>query len=227
MPVFKGFTEGKAHLVPIPGGFFSDYLPLADDLDELKLALYVFWRTDRIEGAFRYLRIADFVDDAEQLRALGLAEAVLPAALGRAVAHGILLEGQVATPQGVERLYFINGPRGRAAIEAIQRGEWTGLDEQAAPRLIVAELPNIFRLYEENIGPLTPIIADELRAAEADYPTEWIAEAVKQAVQNNKRAWRYIAAILARWKEEGRHEQRKDRRDTEKTRRKYSDWESG
>lgn len=227
MPGFKGFSEGKAHLVPIPGSFFTDYLPLADDLDELKAALYVLWRTDRIEGAFRYLRSADFRDDAEQLQALGLTEARLKAALEGAIAHGILLEAQVETPQGVERLVFINGPRGRAAIQAIQRGEWTGLDEADAPRLIVAELPNIFRLYEENIGPLTPIIADELRLAEDDYPAEWIAEALKLAVENNKRNWRYVAAILARWKEEGRHEQRKDRRDTEKTRRKYSDWESG
>ena len=58
------------------------------------------------------------------------------------------------------------------------------------------ERPNIFRLYEENIGPLTPLIAEMLRDAEKTYPADWIEEAFKIAVENNVRRWRYIEAIL-------------------------------
>jgi len=36
------------------------------------------------------------------------------------------------------------------------------------------ERPNIFKLYEENIGPLTPLIADALKDAEKTYPPEWV-----------------------------------------------------
>ena len=60
--------------------------------------------------------------------------------------------------------------------------------------------PNVFKLYEENIGPLTPMIADALKDAETIYSIEWIAEAIELAVKNNKRNWKYSEAILKRWK---------------------------
>ncbi len=87
------------------------------------------------------------------------------------------------------------------------------------------DVPNIFRLYEDHIGPLTPMIADELRDAEETYPPEWIEDAIRMAVENNARSWRYVNAILVRWQEEGRDE-RTNRRDTEKDRRRYADWEN-
>ncbi len=51
------------------------------------------------------------------------------------------------------------------------------------------ERPNVFKLYEENIGPLTPMIADALKDAENTFSPEWIAEAIELAVKNNKRSW--------------------------------------
>jgi len=72
-------------------------------------------------------------------------------------------------------------------------------------------------LYEQNIGALTPLIADELRDAEQTYPAKWIEEAIKIAVENNTRRWRYVSAILERWRLEGK--QAKDgfaERDTQK-----------
>ena len=66
--------------------------------------------------------------------------------------------------------------------------------------------PNIFTLYEQNIGLLTPPNADELRPAEQIYPVGWIEEAFSEAVALNKRSWRYIHAILERWRTQGRGE---------------------
>ncbi|HRO90206.1 MAG TPA: DnaD domain protein, partial [Promineifilum sp.] len=77
-------------------------------------------------------------------------------------------------------------------------------DEQ--PITLMVERPNIFVLYEQNIGALTPLIADELREAERTYPPQWIEEAIKLAVTNNARRWRYIMAILERWRQEGRQD---------------------
>ena len=76
-----------------------------------------------------------------------------------------------------------------------------------------SDRPNIFSLYEANIGPLTPMIADLLQEAEQTYPVYWIEQAMKIAVENNVRRWRYVEAILASWKERGRDE--KDRRDAQ------------
>src|SRR6185312_4455061 len=64
--------------------------------------------------------------------------------------------------------------------------------------------PNIFTLYEQNIGLLPPLVAEELREAGDRYPQEWIEEAFRLATQQNKRKWSYIRAILRRWETEGK-----------------------
>jgi DNA replication protein len=66
------------------------------------------------------------------------------------------------------------------------------------------ERPNIFVLYEQNIGLLSPLLADELKDAADQYPAEWIEAAFREAVEHNKRKWSYIRAILRRWETEGR-----------------------
>jgi DNA replication protein len=69
---------------------------------------------------------------------------------------------------------------------------------------VQVERPNIFVLYEQNIGLLSPLLADELKDAADHYPEEWIEAAFREAVQHNKRKWSYIRAILRRWETEGR-----------------------
>lgn len=72
--------------------------------------------------------------------------------------------------------------------------------------------PEIFGIYEHEIGPLTPAIADDLMDAEKEYPHEYILDALKEASRNNKRSWKYALAILKRWKVEGRAEKPKQQR---------------
>jgi len=69
------------------------------------------------------------------------------------------------------------------------------------------ELPkpsNIMVLYEAEVGLLTPLIAEELEDAEKLYPAQWVEDAFREAVELNKRSWRYIEAILKRWAREGK-----------------------
>jgi DNA replication protein len=66
------------------------------------------------------------------------------------------------------------------------------------------ERPNIFVLYEQNIGLLSPLLAEHLIEAEKHYPYDWIEDAFREAVQRNKRSWSYIRAILRRWETEGK-----------------------
>lgn len=77
-------------------------------------------------------------------------------------------------------------------------------NERASQVQVQIERPNIFILYEQNIGLLSPLIADELRDAADTYPAEWIETAFREAVLHNKRKWSYIRAILRRWETEGR-----------------------
>jgi DnaD/phage-associated family protein len=223
MPTFNGFPAGKTRLTPIPGPFFADLLPEIDHLGELKVTLYVFWQLDRREGTFRFLRRADFTGDERFIQGLGAtreeAEAALDEALQRAAGRGTLLKIVPLPEAGAGAFYFLNSPKGRAAVEAIRSGKWRPSVEAQPPVELGQERPNIFRLYEENLGPLTPMIAEALRDAEESYPLEWIEDAIRIAVEINKRSWRYVNAILSRWREEGRDEQ--DGRDTEKDGRSF------
>ncbi len=80
---------------------------------------------------------------------------------------------------------------------------------------------NIFTLYENNIGILTPMIANSLIDAENTYPAEWIIEAFQLAVENNKRNWRYCETILKRWKTDGKDEGKGKPHKTDETRPEY------
>ncbi len=218
MKTFSGFPSGKTRTVGVPEPVFSDLIPLIDDLAELKLTLHVLWRLLRQRGRVRYLSHADLASDDVLRASLGETPAdTLRQALARAVERGTLLRVKVPAGEASEALYFVNTPKGRAAVEAIERGEWPdGLES--------AGRPNVFTLYEQNIGLLTPLIADELRQAEKDYPAEWIEEAFREAVTQNVRKWSYVRAILEQWRVEGRGDET-SRRHRETDRRRYIEGE--
>ena len=66
------------------------------------------------------------------------------------------------------------------------------------------ERPNIFSVYEKNIGLLTPLIADALTDALKDYPEQWVEDALKVAVESEVRTWAYARGVLKRWQRDGR-----------------------
>jgi len=207
MNKFKGFTESET-FSQVPDTFFHQLLKQVEDAAELKVTLYLIWRVEHMEGPFRALSRMDF-----NIKDLGLSAEEITRGLKKAVQRGTLLEIQRET-----LVYFLlNSPRGRATAQAMENGQWNPKTRVSIPPL---ERPNIFKLYEENIGPLTPLIADALKDAEEIFSAEWTAEAIELAVKHNKRNWKYCEAILKRWKEEGRAE-KQDRSDTEKDRRKY------
>jgi DnaD/phage-associated family protein len=219
MKGFSGFPGGKLRLTPVPNLFFSDLLPAIDNLAEMKVTLYAFWALTQKEGKVRYLRLADFLNDTEFVKGLGptldVATEALMDGVERAVARGTFLHVNVESADGRMDLYFLNTEKGRAAVEGITQGEWRPNPDEDEPITLLVERPNVFILYEQNIGPLTPLIADELRDAEQTYPLRWIEEAIQLAVENNVRKWRYVLSILERWRQEGK----KDgigRRDTQK-----------
>jgi len=207
MSSFKGFTDSET-FTEVPDTFFRQLLKEIKDIDELKVSLYASWRVQRMEGPFRAMAETDF--DGQELE---LSAAQIRRGLKKAVERGTLLKVQ----RDATVYFLLNTPRGRAVVEAMESGKWNPANGDPVPQI---DRPNIFKLYEENIGPLTPLIADALKDAEKTYPADWIAESVELAVKNNKRNWRYCEAILKRWKEEGRAE-KQDRRDTEKDRHRY------
>lgn len=217
---FSGFPEGKASVVHLPEAFFTEILPHMDDLAELQLTLLVLWRLAQQRAAVApWVTEAELLGDALVQQTLGVEDTavLLAQALERSVTRGVLLRVPWRRADGVEEIrYLANSPRGRIAAEALRRGV-------VPHRVRNVARPNIFALYEQNIGPLTALISEDLREAETTYPTAWIEDAFREAVRLNKRNWKYIRAILERWDTEGRDES--DRRDSEADGRRYVEGE--
>jgi len=228
---FPGFSENISSFVSIPEQFFRQVLLKINDLAELQLTLYIFWRFQHQEGSFRYIRLSDLLNDEHLVQAMGggprKARKTLIRALQKAAERGTLLQSDIPPKQKRDKLICLNSSKGQALMSALRREERLTLARLEQALQLYAEHPNIFQLYETHIGPLTPLIADALRDAEKTYPASWIEEAFRIAIERNKRNFNYIEAILHRW-QEGGHDDRKeikDRRDAQKTRRRYSDWE--
>jgi len=211
---FEGFPAG-ARAIAIPSVFFTTVLPRIDDPAELVVTVYFFFAHARKKGQPRFLTYAELAADESLAAALrSQEEGGLRWGLDAAVERGTLLRLAVERDGQEEELFFLNTPGGRRAVAAVKAGRLelaNVLPEVGAGR---EPLPTIFALYEENIGTIGPLIADELKDAEERYPGEWIEAAFREATNLNKRSWSYIAAILRRWEAEG-PDYEKAGRDTE------------
>ena len=172
-------SQRKTDLIPVPDSFFTQAVPKTQDLAELKVVLYAAYLILQKPGPPRFVTY-------EELKAEGcgrsaeLSEEVLRQSLELAVEHGVLLHSTSNINGILEDVYILTA------------------DNRQPPAI------NIFALYEQNIGMITPMIAEELKEADKLYPPQWIEEAFKEAVTLNKRSWRYIARILERWASEGK-----------------------
>lgn len=212
---FAGFSTGRNRLVPIPDLFFTELLPQIDNLCELKITLHMFWLLYQRQGLPKAVARAELDGDGDLLRSLKTVSGPRPArdflreGLERAVARGTLLTLTVREMgESPQQWYFLNTPSSREALGKMEAPGRHAVAEDVLPvhrvEMVRVHRPTIFTLYEQNIGALTPLLADELREAELEYPSEWIEDAMRQAVEYNKRSWRYVHGILRRWQSEGK-----------------------
>ena len=127
----------------------------------------------------------------------------------KALAELLEEELLLAYPQTIEDpqvpvLLFPATPEGARRFEGLREGSLSLTEIRAANPLPNPDKPNIFTLYEQNIGPLTPMIAEILKADAETYPESWLREAMQEAVSRNIRNWKYVQAILKAWQEKGR-----------------------
>jgi DNA replication protein len=203
-PEFKGFPA-QSRLVRIPEAFFQEILPGIHDLDELRVSLYTLWYLERLETPLKFLKVEDYLRDETFMKSLGEdGKEHLYQGLQKAVTRGTFLctnEQLALTP---DVLILANTPRGQAVVSALKSGKYSADQLSSLPAQMDVLRPNIFVLYEQNIGAITPMMAEILKDAETLYPPGWIEEAIELAVQNNSRRWKYVESILRKWKENGR-----------------------
>ncbi len=213
---FTGFPDSGL-ATAVPNLFFSRVMPEISDPAELVVSAYFFFAAQLHKRRPHYVSRQELAADRALIRALanltgrgaaggsdGEASSG-PAELGRgldlAVKRGTLiraLSGETSDGSAGE-VYAVNNPSNYRALESLPEVRLQG----PLPPATGEPAPDIFTLYEENIGSITPLIAEELKDAEQRYPAQWLREAVREAVELNKRSWRYVASILRRWETEG------------------------
>lgn len=208
---FKGFPD-RVRSIPVPAPLFGTLLKQIDDLAELKCLLRVLWLLQQKKGYPRFVTHSEVLADRTLATSVGSEDNAIVRALDACVRRGTLamaiipIDGENKGEE--ERLYALNTGRDRrsltqAASDAFVVGH-SHTEPTPEPWDAAIERPNIFALYESNIGMLSPMIADELKEAETLYPMDWIEDAFREAAMQNVRNWRYIVRILESWEREGR-----------------------
>jgi DnaD/phage-associated family protein len=223
----------------IPNQFFSRVLPQIESPEELVVSVYFFFAQQLPGGPSgkrrspRYLTKRELAADASLAQTLARlspdsAVAQVPSpqhspshsqlttrnsqlerGLDLSVWRGTLLRAHIGAGGREEELYVVNNPQNRKALEDLVATDLR-LDDSLPPAA-KTNGSSIFALYEQNIRPITPLIADELKEAEERYPEDWIRDAFREAVSLNKANWRYIESILRRWEAEGKQHEKSER----------------
>ena len=197
--------------INVPDELLGSLLEDMNDLTELKCTLRVLWHIGNKTTPHDFTTLKEMMSDVALHNALKYNDKTpienVKFGLDKAVRRGTLLSISDERNGSIEKLYFLNDNTGRKTLKIIEGNQSPGNDESSNDQLPPdgSLQPNIFSLYEENVGLLTPLIADELKDAESSYPWNWIEEAFKIAVSRNVRNWNYVSRILDRWKTQGKN----------------------
>jgi len=197
----RGFPR-RMEYTPVPSPLLGPLLEEIEDPDELRLTLRVVWIIHQGKGSLRWLTQEDLEADAVLARVFSGRPGVLAKALQAATTRGTLVA--VGGPSGGTQYTLNTTNNWRAASKSLDpEAQVSGSDSEGAGSGGVGR-STIFALYEDNIGMLSPLIAEQLKEAEQRYPAQWVVDAFRESVAQNKRSWRYIQRILERWEREGR-----------------------
>ena len=213
---FSGFPRDTLY-TPVPNPLFGPLLEQIQELAELKVTLRGLWLLHRRRGWPQVVYQREFLNDPSLLRGLRApgrdSRDEIRRGLELAVARGTFLLLRPGEDPAAGQVYLLNTDAGRSALAKMRReGIPVEAHGQAVPKGLPedftqeppGEKPNIFALYENNVGTLSPLLAEQLKEAEQMYSPAWITQAFKIAVAENKRSWRYVAGILRRWAAEGK-----------------------
>ncbi len=198
---FGGFITGAA-ATTLPVQLFTELLPAIADPVELRVTMYALYAIQRRRGRLRAVRESELAVEGplvEALEPLG-GRTALRFGLAAARARGVLLG--CALEDG-DTLYFLNSDVGRRSLAAVQSGALAAPAPLAVAQPAEAPIAPA-RVYESEIGVLTPSVAESLHAACERYPEAWVVEALQVAARRGARNWNYAAAVLRGWEHEGR-----------------------
>lgn len=228
------FPRG-VQFTPVPNTLLAGLLEDITDIGELKITLRVLWALHRKKSHLPYVTAREMYTDRSVSAMLGLTgdelERAVATSLKLAAQRGTLLEipsgesgeGGARVEKGEAR-YLLNTEPVRSALVRkgveLTESSWPETEPEAGPGAETqraeprADLRHgVFRVYEENIGVMSPLIAESITAALQEHPESDVIDAIRVAVEANARSWKYVVAVLRRWATEGRDV--RDRRETD------------
>jgi len=220
MKKFISAMSGQENMISVP----KIYIQLFDgDIDTaLFLSQVVYWsdKSKRTDGFF-YKKY-----DEWELE-IGLSEYKIKKAVKKLKAHGIVITSlkrangaptihyklDMTNLQNLIMKFLDNQKTSESDSEIFIDSESEVSSESLTEttteitqeNTVVLKQPGkIFRIYEQEIGALSPMISDDLLDIEKEYSDGWFEKAIKAAHQSTSRiTLGYIKAILKRWKAEG------------------------
>jgi len=211
-----GFPRG-VQFTPVPNPLLASLLEEIDSLDELKVVLRTIHGLHKQRKVPASIEFDELLSDRTVSAMLGSSgrqlEEVVETTIESASKRGILLV--VNDDNGRRQICLNTEPVRRAlvrqgidpAVSASKPAETWADTESALPKL------DAVTFYEQNVGQVTPLVAENIHAALEAHPEDEVMLAIRKAVEANARSWNYIAAILNRWAREGRPEELDDGRD--------------
>lgn len=201
----EGFPEPMTY-TPIPDSVLGKSLVEFTDGDLLRCFLRILWHLYRSKDKIKSVDVTTLNSDSV-IRAI-LANRATPdlsrlsTALKEMHGFGLLMFARVGEDTKNPKI-LLHTQHNAKRIEA---SSWqsTDLIEPTQALANTSSESNVFELYEQNIGLITPLVADELKDMENQYPIAWVEEAIGLSVIYNRKSIRYISRILERWRNEGR-----------------------
>ena len=201
------FKTGQK-MIPVPAQLFTEILPRLHNESQLRATLYTWYAIMSKGSGQRYVYLSQLLTDPVLLSwftHLGGKNGI-QRGLDQSCREGIFLQLQIGED---DKILAPNDESGARLITDMKSESVAhhnqSRDSSPETNYETTVVSNVVEKYENEIGMLTPVIADMIAIAEQMYPTTWILEALDIAAQSNARSWKYVTAILARWKNEGKN----------------------
>ena len=211
MKTDSGFKFNNRNYIPIPVELTSSLLRDIDSFEEFKCTLRIFSLIFSLRPKRLWISFEELSSDPVLLESIPVSDSekkteVIIKSIYAAKKRQTIILREKDKNQIQNSIILINDKISNELLTKKDIGKLQdGLDlEQTDIQPGQKRESNIYRLYEDNIGQMTPVLAEELKLAEKNYPNLWIEEAIIEAVKNNIRNWKYISSILNRWQIEGR-----------------------
>ena len=214
--VASAALPNDARRLSVPAALVGEWLAAIDDLAELKVTLravgIVSGSVTR-KGIPPSVSLDELLDDRFLAQGIASGPPGIVRGLGAALCQGTLV---AARRQGQVGIYLNDDAAQRyfcreklTPLTAAEVVDAAGVSNAVADYPPPDAMPpsrrraNIFELYEQHIGGYTHGVAEQLRAAEEEYPAQWIEYAFAAAAEHKARSWSYVITILRRLAKEG------------------------